>query len=523
MMDDSFQQLLDRYFDGAMDESALADLERELVSDREARAEFWRQAQMIEQLRGEGRESQGALLASLHTRPRRRKRWPWVAAAAALAAMATWGMLARQPRPETPWQPTAETPPNPKKPVWAVLERSASAVWKDHPGPQAGQGLGGDALVLSAGIATLQFISGARVLVSGPAAFTPVSGNSIHLERGVFELAIPEVASGFELSYPNGKLKTSGGNARVECGNGRLIEISVQKGSVSVFEDGAWRTLPEDSRVRPGSDGKLLAAPARANPPATLAERVSKTNTARLAEWRETSRRLDNDPSLLVHLRFDSPDEESSGLLVNSSSHPDASAEASVIAAQWVEGRWPGKRGLSFRNSVDRVRIEIRGSYPKATFCAWTRIDELPRYYNALFLSEPGIPGETHWQLSDSGEFRFGVRPRKSSSDGIFNRAFSGPILSDDRRGVWKHLATTYDAKTREVVHYADGQPIARIALDETVPLRFGAATIGNCPMPPPDPWGPRSFGGVIDEFLIYGRTLTATEIARLYQDGRRD
>jgi hypothetical protein len=201
-----------------------------------------------------------------------------------------------------------------------------------------------------------------------------------------------------------------------------------------------------------------------------------------------------------------------------------------VIAAEWSRGRWPGKPALLFRQPADRVRVDIPGEYPQATLLAWVRIDSLPRLYNGLFLSEYGIPGEAHWQLSQDGEFWFGVRPKATKTISQFHRAFSSPVISGDDFGTWRLLTTTYDATERRVVHYIDGQIVHETTLEDSVPLRFGRATLGNFFDPTPSShadlpglgheWSFRNWTGAIGEFLLSSRAMDAAEIARIHEIG---
>jgi hypothetical protein len=257
------------------------------------------------------------------------------------------------------------------------------------------------------------------------------------------------------------------------------------------------------------------------NPESGLfARKIRDREKERFEKWRKASDRRVGGEDLLVYLRMLDDSGSQNKLLLNEGGNGAATPGAPVISANWVKGRWPGKRALLFQSMADRIRVSIKGRYPQATFAAWVQVAEFQRHFNALFMSEAPFVGEVHWQLSESGGQRFGVRPIKPR-DGHFLRAFTDDLLPPSGWGTWRHLATTYDAGKRLVIHYLDGREVARQTLRESVPLVFGRATIGNSPVPPLSRWGSRQFGGAIDEFALFSRALEPSEIRDLYEEGR--
>lgn len=521
-MDEHFQRLLDCYFDGALDEEQRAEFEVMLQMSRERRAEFWRQAHLIEAIRKHGREARGVELAfASPSAPRKRARHiGWISAAFAAAAAVVIVFLLPGRRGTS----GDELASSPEGATVAVVGHMAGAEWADHNPLQPGQQIPAGELKLERGLVALDFFGGGRVVVEGPAVLNLVSTSRLKLESGTLEIAVPQSAGSFTLDLPTSQLVSSSGTFEVKATGADGWDFWVREGSLEAVSGGKSRSVPAGEFAVVRGDGSIVESGKRPPPKEPgLAERLERGDYGRLTSWRQASTRRTADPTLLVHFRMDSPGEESGSLLVNSSNHANANRQASVTDARWVEGRWPGKRGLDFRGANDAAKIGIRGEHPQVTYAAWARLDELLRRYNAIFISERPLKGEAHWQFSADARFSFSVRMDKVSAPTAYHGAFSKPVIGPRERGVWKLLATTYDSASRQVIHYVDGKEFARATLPESIPLNFGMATLGNAPLPSTDGVGSRCFGGVIDEFLLYGRVLSPAEIESLYQEGRPD
>jgi hypothetical protein len=94
-------------------------------------------------------------------------------------------------------------------------------------------------------------------------------------------------------------------------------------------------------------------------------------------------------------------------------------------------------------------------------------------------------------------------------------------MFSRDETGPWTHLAVVYDRSKGLVSHYINGQTVSREPIAFQTLLRLGAAEIGN--------WNPagysdtrpiRNWNGLIDEFLIFGRSLEDADVLRHYEVG---
>jgi hypothetical protein len=145
--------------------------------------------------------------------------------------------------------------------------------------------------------------------------------------------------------------------------------------------------------------------------------------------------------------------------------------------------------------------------------------------WNSLFLTDGYERGEVHWQVTAEGRLAYSMRIRESGDRQQYlylSPAFWKPELS----GTWIHLATVFDARRADVVHYLNGRELSReksAAAHEVTTTRFGAGEIGNWGQSQArkDPEFPiRSLNGLMDEFAILGGALAASEIAAMVEAG---
>lgn len=540
------ERLLDAYFDGTLDESARKDLEQLVTSSAPARALFWERAGLENSLERWAAKSRGETMALPDRAPRKRKLRRshiaaisgWAAAAALVAAWAVHSRLgpAGKDTSNVSLETASPLPASPRvdenTPV-AYLSRVSGLSGENR--MLAGQSLGaGREVEIGEGLIQVDFFSGARVAIQGPARFKPESDMRLTVSQGSVQVDVPDSAKGFVLVLPDGTVTDFGTSFGVVVSEEKTSRLQVSRGEIELAgtkDGGVAKRIKEGQAYSLAGNGPSEPIDFRPMGVSTsLEERAREDMKARQLRWDEVCRDIAADPSVLVHFRF-LAEEEGSREILNHASAPNAPRTGTVIAAEWSHGRWDGKPALAFHGPSDRVRVDVPGEHPQATFLAWVRVDGLPRRYNGLFLSEYGIEGEAHWQMSPQGSFWFGVRPKEKKGMVIFHRAFSDPVLSPADFGTWRMLATTYDAPSRTVVHYVDAVEVSRTVLDASVPIRFGRATLGNFFDPLPDEhadapglgeeWSFRNWSGAIDEFLLYSRTLDTQEIARLYEAGR--
>ena len=424
-------------------------------------------------------------------------------------------------------QPDTDSPENrePQTDHIALLTQAVGVEWETPRDLQIGAGLPAGWLKLKQGTIQVEMISGASVLIEGPAAFELISPLKAFCQYGKVRASVPEQAHGFTVETSGLNVVDLGTEftlALDQTGNGR---VQVIDGEVELHaadrlaETAPLQSLKTGEGVRFDQKGTLDRLQEAILPLIDLEELSQlavEQQQQQFARWREQHDRLKTDPSLIVYYDF----EDSSNwlrTLKNKSQQPlVTSTDGAIVGCQWTSGRWPDKRSLEFKRTSDRVRLQIPGEYQSLTFMAWVRIEGFDRWLSSLMLTDGFNPGNPHWQLSDKGEIILGV------NTGKVKNFFSPVVLEPTDLGRWIFLVTVYDHEKREVVHYLDGVPVSQHKIEKPVPLVIGPAEIGN--WRPQDHSGAhsiRSLNGRLDEFALFGRALSADEVLQFYQSGK--
>ena len=448
----------------------------------------------------------------------RKRKLNWVvalAACVALLAAGWWGSRLSQP---------GERKGTTSKAV-AMLNRAVDVQWEQRgDAPRLGAPLEPGWLRLKSGLAQIVFYSGVRVVIEGPTDLQLVSPNEATCQSGRLIAEVPPQAKGFRVNTPLMNVTDLGTSFGLDAKE-RRTELHVFKGSVE-FQPTA-STAKQNLNEGAGAVAER-SRPARlisANPSAfaSLFELQLKSSDAevlRHEQWRAASSRLDEDPSLLVHFDFEQTD-LSDWRLPNASRRKNIAPDATIVGCQWVEGRWPDKHALEFRNVSDRVRLSVPGEYESLSLAAWVRVQGLDRQISSLFMSDGFAPGTVHWSIRNDGVLGLTVI---GPGEGNYQIVASPPVLKLDEFGMWLHLAVVIDGRTRRVVHYVNGLPVGEKSLRMDPPFRIGAAELGNWSargFAGDDPFLIRNFSGVMDEFCLFSRALSASEIRALYSVGK--
>ena len=445
-------------------------------------------------------------------KPRRQQIFVWAVSLAACVAMLAGGWWAWRGSPDERRGTTSK--------AVAMLNRVVDAQWNPgDPTPLPGSPMESGRLRLKSGLAQVVFYSGARVVIEGPAEIEIVSPTEMSCRAGKLIAEVPPQAKGFQIATPK-MIVTDLGTVFGMDVKDATSELHVFKGAVEFVAIGR----PEKENLMEGSG----AVADGANPPHQIAartapftslfnlqDRSAAAETSRYEKWRAASRRLNEDPSLLVHFDFEhaSP---SDWTLRNATQNP-AVKDGTIVGCQWAEGRWPAKPALEFRNVSDRVRLTVPGEYDALTVATWVRIHGLDRQFNSLFMCDGFDPGTLHWLVREDGVLgltAIGPNPR------AYQIVTSRPPLGLDQIGMWLHLAVVVDGNAKTVTQYVNGKRAGEKALKIKPPYRIGTAELGNWNgrgFPDNDPFMIRNFSGAMDEFCLFSRALPQSEIQALY------
>ena len=407
----------------------------------------------------------------------------------------------------------------------AMLNRVVDAQWNSSDGaPRVGAPLDPGWLRLKSGFAQVVFYSGARVVIEGPAELQIISPSTASCRVGRFTAEVPPEARGFRIATPQMNVTDLGTVFGLDVKEG-ATELHVFKGSVEFLpaSGAAKQSLQEGSgAVAEGSrPPRLITANAAAFASMfDLQARSVAAESSRYDQWRAASRRLNQDPSLLVHFDFEHA-APSDWRLHNASGESAAVPDGTIVGCQWVEGRWPAKQALEFRGVSDRVRLSVPGEFASLTMAAWVRVQGLDRQFNSLFMCDGFDAGTLHWLIRKDGVLGLtviGPRP------GDYQIVASPSVLELGQFGLWLHVAVVLDGSAKRVSHYVNGQLVSEKALKIQPPFRIGTAELGNWNgrgFPNNDPAMIRNFSGAMDEFCLFSRALPPSEIRALYSSDK--
>lgn len=516
----STDQLIHRHLDGDLSAAEQAELNHRLKTEAGAPDRFAEIATLHHALE-DGFES-GALSTRSESpkilRPSFGKKLipalPWlVAGGAAVIALLTFTQ-----KTETQPAPIAEAELHDSG--FAVLTRVVDAAWASD-APEQGDFLSAGHFSLISGLAQIEFLSGVSLVVEGDAEFEILSSDEMNLVRGKLRANVPPQAIGFQIHTPRG--------TALDLGTEFALDLSDEKCELHVIDgEVEWHPNDDIETLLTGGKGLLIsdaapaqisADPARFTSSVQLAEQLVTRQQKQLDAWKSHSADLQSHSDLLAYFPFDQAGPWNRQL---QPTQADLSP-GSIVAAERVTGRWPGKDALDFSPNGSRVRVTIPGEYQQITFSTWARIDSLDRQFNALFLTDNYEEGEPHWQLTSEGQLFFSVRLEK---DKLHHINLSPPVWNHASSQQWLHLVTTFDAPTRTTVHYLNGEEISReqAPADKAVPaIRIGNAQIGNWGLPTktaPE-FAVRNLNGRLDEFAIFSSALSPAEVQSLYLSGK--
>ena len=148
---------------------------------------------------------------------------------------------------------------------------------------------------------------------------------------------------------------------------------------------------------------------------------------------------------------------------------------------------------------------------------AWVRIDGFDRELNSLMLSDNWAPGGVHWQFTREGELILGTK--RESDHGHFQ---SPPVLNQSHLGHWIQLAVSYNANTKRVAHYLNGEPVWEGEMEHHIQISVPRGELGNWKTDYKQSGNNiRNLNGRMDEFVVFSRALSNPEMQQLYESGK--
>lgn len=531
-----FRALLNDYFDEFLTGDERVRFEQAIRTTARARELFWEAARQHAQAREWALARAGHDLAGLVEpddssviRPRHAWRrgalWFSAAAAAAIALL-----LFKSIPPHTPHAPRSITSSSAISPV-ALLALSSEAKWDvDFDPRRTGAALLPGKYRLLSGDVRIDFYSGARTWVRGPAEIEIVSDMRMTLTRGIISAEVPPVATGFCIHSPDLEV--------VDIGTAFGIAVHHDTTELHVFQgeiDIRHTTTPTAPPTRltagkairtTGQNWNHIPASHSSFPDGeAIIESLAGEREARYWDWQKSTEAFTRSPGILVHYLFDR--QENDGIIRNVVPGARRPTDGTLIGGEWTSGRWRQKSAVSFSGPSDRIRLAVPGEYRSLTFLTWMRLDALPKELTSILRVEALAPGTLRWGIDPLGRLRLGVwTPKKNILSPVENKlvewdlAASEPLMEQELDH-WSHLAATYDADNKKIQLWLNGIRVARRDLKHGFSAKLGLCQIGSAVTDDSNLTGAKTIRGRMDEFVIVNRAFTPEEIRNHYRQGK--
>lgn len=517
------QRLIDAYFDQQLQAGEKHELEAMLLSSARAREIFMDHAEWHGLTREVAlRENASVLMGENQmppTRSSRSYRGFWLGTGVAASLALAFSIFHFRPSSED--SHLSESRTEALQNNVALLGQALDVVWEDGSSTfTTGSALPKGWLKIRQGTLRLDFYSGARVYLQGPASLELISQDLARLDQGKLVANVPPPAEGFTVLSDQLRIVDRGTEFGMNVSTPGNCEVHVFDGEVEVHEDASQamaRSLYEGDAVsiRGGTTTSFSADRGSFTNPATLREAETRATESLQRSWQASSHTFRSTPDLLVYFDFEDIEANSPGVK-NLALGANSDSYGTVIGCDLLTGRWSGKAAMGFAKTSDRIRFRLSGTTSSLTMMGWVRVDSLPLDHNALLSMAPDRLGEIHWKIDRSGKLLLGLRASTEFQFDSWERLESPPIVTAQTFGQWMHLATIIDGEARVMKHFVNGNQVASRSFSRSTPINLGMANLGNfdAAIPSrPEIGVVRNFNGRIDEFALIARALDAREI----------
>jgi hypothetical protein len=415
--------------------------------------------------------------------------------------------------------------------VVGVLAETIDAQWRDNAAPMGvGQDLRAGVLSLQRGLAHVRFDSGASVILEGPAQVELLSGNSMSLRQGKIVATVGRDAIGFVVNTPQGKILDLGTEFGIQVDPVGQSQVHVFQGEVILYptnQDGRMKVSEGDAKSVDQS-GKVVDIPLQT----AAFVRQDEMSSKLLAQtgnsyyrWKAWVFDIHRDPSLVAHY-FYAKDNTRPESLLNAVAAAKGPAGhfggQGRTAPTWVTGRWPEKSAVRFERGKNQAIII--GADPTLSVNGPVTVSTWVYYPNKTQMGGHLISCRqdyhVNFQFSMFDEHYKYEYQRNQFEFLRFNQKDSGCYSQEfiQKPQTWYHFVMTYDMGT--VCFYVNGKLfeskpyISRSDAKETE-IIIGALKWDNRYVLPEG-----DFDGIIDDLMIFNRSLGGDEIQKIYEAG---
>lgn len=378
-------------------------------------------------------------------------------------------------------------------------------------------------LEVAGGLVKLRFLSGASLIIEGPAELALLSEMNAEVRSGLVTADVPRVAQGFTLQASGWKAVDRGTVFGIDARSPNRAEVHVLEGRVDMHLnlDESGEKPSGSTSLTTGQAARLTASALVTQQAAVdrflrtdqITDRAAKASQGQLEEWKRRRDILAGDPRLRFYLDFEDPDLDQAVIHNRAAGAPEKS-DATAIGGEWTQGRWDGKSAFAFQRAGDLIRAFLGLELNDATFVASLRFESNTPEYQTILLTPAVGPGQIYWLLAGREHEipNSGVAFIKTNNNSKDHRFSSFRPLSDAELGQWHTLALVHDLAHKRVRHYMDGTLVNELELTTKYAMNFRQLVIGNFGLRK----APRNFSGRIDEIAIFDEVLTADEIREL-------
>jgi hypothetical protein len=420
------------------------------------------------------------------------------------------------------------------------LTSSVHAEWASVNGPiLQDKALYPGPMKLVRGLAEITMDTGATVIVESPAEFELETKSRIYLKSGRLVVNIENSSEDrFVVRTPQATVVDLGTEFGVEIDAQGNTQTHVFQGEAELRSGSDPLKYSSALSLKVGQGGRSDAAgnlkPARLNDRVFV--RKEHFDTEVLAEkgspyhrWKAYHNKLYADPSLVVHYTFE--EQVSSPDRVLNQAPVTGAALHGVLGADgpkptWVQGRLAGKTAIRFeRGKQQTIVIPAEPAFSingPVTVSSWVYYPNPAQMGGHLISCRQDYHVNFQFSIFDDNYSIIGQRNQfellrfNSKSDrGCYSRAFA------QQAGVWYHFVVTHD--TRTAAFYVNGElfeskPYTTAITERPTEVILGALKVdGKYILREGD------FDGIVDELMVFNRSLAAAEIRRLYEAGQPD
>jgi len=432
----------------------------------------------------------------------------------------------------------AQISPIARSPQIGKLRRTVQAKWQGVSGHiSEGCDLYAGPLNLAEGYAEIAFDSGAIMVIQAPSQFTLESAQQLFLQRGQVVVSLKGCAEQtFVVRSPTACVVDYGTEFGVTVQEDGKTETYVYEGQVQIRDSSIPVKFMKSMFLNAGQgavadkDHRLISQ--EINPHNFFrTEEMNAHQQARRGSsyhrWKAWTYRLHRDPSLVAHYFYE-PAKEDPDRLVNFM-FPNRGSMQGIFGDQnkgkpsWTTGRWPQKQGVLFERKEHQAIVvppdPVLSFNSPLTLCAWVYFTSAEQWGGHLISCRENQQINYQFSLFDNNydydyqRNRFEFRQYDGSGKaGLYSQTFVPSA------GVWHHFAVVYDGT--EIRFYVDGSLFQAVSYKgRTEPsaaeIVFGAVKINDYVLEEGD------FDGIVDEFLIFKRRLSESDILDIYENGK--